>query len=494
MKRVSSQLAVNVLLIVFQVSAIIYFSVCLYSYSDMLKKILHIIGLLAALKIIFSSKNPSFKIIWTVILLEFPVISLIIYAFADIERKRTGKYKSVFSTDDKSVSDALLNQDKRAYSIYKYINNVSGSAVYRNTSVQFFPCGEIFLENYLCELKKAEKSIFMEYFIIGKGYVWDKVLEILKEKSVSGKDVRIIYDGLGTVNCFNRGYFRNLSEYGIKTVCANPFQPIVNTLFSSHDHRKITVIDNRIAYTGGINLSDEYMNIRQPYGYWKDYAFKFCGDAVQQFSEMFISSWKFFSSSRCDFPLCSETDIKENDGFVVPFADVPYKRNPVGKSSYMQIIQGAERYVYIVTPYLVLDSEMISLLRQKSLSGIDVRIITPHIPDKKYVFTVTRSDYNVLIESGVRIFEYKYGFVHAKAVISDDDYAISGTVNFDFRSFHMLFENSVFIYKSKALYPLKADFIRLMHESIEIDDRFFKNLPWYQRIICSLLKFFSSLM
>lgn len=482
-------------MIVFQVFAVIYFSLYLYSYSEIFQKILHIIGLLTAVKIIFSSKNPSFKIIWTVILLEFPLVSLIIYAFADIERKRIEKYKSICSTDDKSVSETLSNQDRRAYSIYNYINNVSGSAVYKSTSAQFFPCGEIFLEDYLCELKKAEKSIFLEYFIIGRGYVWDKVLEILKEKSVSGKDVRIIYDGLGTVSCFDRAYFRNLfSEYGIKTVCANPFQPVINTLFSSHDHRKITVIDNATAYTGGINLSDEYMNISQPYGYWKDYAFKFCGDAVQQFSEMFISSWNFFSSSRHDLPLYSKTDIKESDGFIVPFADVPYKRNPVCKSVYMQIIQSAERYVYIVTPYLVLDSEMISVLRQKALSGTDVRIITPHIPDKKYVFTVTRSNYNALVEAGVRIFEYKYGFVHAKAVISDDDYAVSGTVNFDFRSFHMLFENSIFMYKSKVLYQIKADFIRLMYESIEIDDRFFKNLPWYQRIICSLLKFFSSLM
>ncbi len=498
MKKISARLFINSAFIAFQALAVIFFIFCFYIYSGNLYKIIRIAGLITALKIIFSSKNPSFKIIWTVFLLEFPLTGIIIYIFSRLEQfsiKDYGEY-CPDNTDDSKTSGILMNECQRAYSIYKYINNVSGSKVYNNTVTQLFPCGELFISDYISELKKAEKFIFIEYFIINKGVVWNEVVEILKEKSMTGKDVCIIYDGLGTVNNFSESYFRELSEYGIKSVAVNPFYPDLNTLFQCRDHRKITVIDNKTAYTGGINLSDEYMNLYQPYGYWKDYAIKFQGDAVSEFSEMFLNSWNFFSKSEFYYPVtplpvCNDY---KNDGFVVPFGDIPYKKNPAGKSAYMLMIQSAEKYVYVTTPYLILDGEMISLLRMKAMSGVDVRIITPHIPDKKYVFAVTRSNYHKLIDAGVRIFEYEKGFVHAKSVISDDNYAISGTVNFDFRSFHMLFENSVFIYKSRAVYQIKSDCIKMMQESIEITDDFFLTLSMPKKLIYSLLNFFSSLM
>lgn len=499
MKKISARLLVNSVFIGIQAVALIFFIVCFYIYSGNFYKFIRIAGFITALKIISSHKNPSFKIIWTVFLLEFPLTGIIIYIFSCIERfsvKDYDKYHYSNTTDDSKVSAMLMNENQRAYSIYKYINNVSGSNVYSNTITQLFPCGELFISDYVSELKKAEKFIFIEYFIINKGAVWNEVLEILKEKSLNGVSVLIIYDGLGTVNYFPENYFEKLSEYGIKSVAVNQFYPALNTLFQCRDHRKITVIDNKTAYTGGINLSDEYINLYQPYGYWKDYALKFQGDAVSEFSEMFLNSWNFFSTSQPYYPanslfLCNDY---KNDGFVIPFGDIPYKKNPAGKSAYMLMIQSAEKYVYITTPYLILDGEMISLLRMKAMSGVDVRIITPHIPDKKYVFAVTRSNYQKLIDAGVRIFEYEKGFVHAKAVISDDDYAISGTVNFDFRSFHMLFENSVFMYKSKAVYQIKSDCMKMMQESIEITDDFFRTLSLPQKFIYSMLNFFSSLM
>lgn len=497
--KISSRLLIYTIFIAVQCILLSVFALSVSLCSDGFHDFLHILGFAVTLRVIFSEANPTFKIVWAVILLVCPSFGIILYLIAVskksyIKNYNTYSYENIDCNNEKTA-EKLLNESPQAYTIYKYINNVCGSCVYENTQTKLFPCGELFFKDYISELSKAEKFIFIEYFIISEGELWNRVLNILTEKSKCGVEVRIIYDGLGTVNFFKKNYFDKLSEYGIKSAAFNPFFPVVDTLFKCRDHRKITVIDNKISYTGGLNLADEYINLKHPYGYWKDYAIKISGNASAEFTLMFLNSWNFCNKSYLENLILPQySDLYENDGFVIPFGDVPYNKNPVGKLVYMGIIQNACNYIYITTPYLILDDEMISLLRFKAMSGVDVRIITPHIPDKKYVHAVTRSNYHELTDGGVRIFEYTNGFIHAKSVISDDNLGITGTVNFDFRSFHMLFENSVFMYKSNALSQIKNDCIKMIDESIEITDDFFKNQSFIKRIIYAVLKFFSPLM
>ncbi len=497
--KISSRLFIYSYVIALQYVLVVLFIVSLCIISDKFCIIMRLAGIITAIKIIFSGINSNFRILWVFLLLTFPSITFFLYMLSSSGRFRTERYRkyacNIKNYNDCETAKKLFLCDKKAYSIYKYINSINGSYIYENTEIQHFPLGEIFFRDYIKELEKAEKSIYLEYFIIGDGDMWNKILDILKKKSQSGIDVRIIYDGMGTVNFFKKNYFRSLEKYGIKTAVFNEFYPSADILFKCRDHRKITVIDNSTAYTGGLNISDEYINTRRAYGYWKDYTFRIKGDAVNEYSRMFIENWNFCSEDK----LCSEIKFEKsskiyNDGFSVPFGDIPCNENPVGKNVYMGIIENAENYIYIITPYLILDDEMRNLLKYKSYSGIDIRIITPHIPDKKYVHAVTRSNYDELIKAGVKIYEYTNGFIHAKSVISDDNYAMTGTVNFDYRSFHMLFENSIFIYKSNVLYQLKSDFIYTLEESTEITDEFFQNKSVFQKIIYSVLRFFSAMM
>lgn len=500
-KKISFRLFSYILFLTIQGICLAFLIISLSIYSEIFRKILYFAAFLISLRIIFNESNPTFKIIWSFILLIFPALGLLLYAAAVSQKSAVRDYNKSYivknnDTDSLKSACKLKSCSRTAYFIYRYLNNISYSDVYENSDTELFSCGELFFKDYLKKLSEAENFIFIEYFIISRGEMWDKILDILIEKARKGVEIRIIYDGLGTLNCFSDGYFRKLNKYGIKSAVFNKFSPFIAALFKCRDHRKITVIDNKTAYTGGINISDEYINLTHPYGYWKDYAVRISGDAVSGFTELFINSWNFctgFCNPSEKFFIKYSEKYSQN-GFSVPFGDVPYSRNPAGKLVYMDIIRNAEKYVYIVTPYLILDDEMISLLRFKSFCGTDVRIITPHIPDKKYVHAVTRSDYMELIESGVRIYEYSKGFVHAKAIVSDDDYAVTGTVNFDFRSFHLLFENSIFMYRTSAVYQIKADYLKMLDESIEITDGFFTQRSFIKKITDALLKFFAPLM
>lgn len=499
-KKISLRLSMYIFFLTVQGICLSVLIISLNIYSDIFRRILHFAAFLISLRIIFRENNPAFKIIWSFILLTFPALGLLLYAAAVSQKSSVRNYKN-FSVknirkSNGKCAEKLKNQSKTAYFIYRYLNNISNSDVYENSDTELFSCGELFFMDYLKKLSEAEKFIFIEYFIIANGEMWNRILDILIEKAKKGVEIRIIYDGLGTLNCFSDGYFRKLNQYGIKSASFNKFSPFIAALFRCRDHRKITVIDNKTAYTGGINLSDEYINLTHPHGYWKDYAVKISGDAVSGFTELFINSWNFCTNSHdlAEKFFIEYSEKCSSKGFSIPFGDIPYSKNPAGKLVYMDIIRSAEKYVYIVTPYLILDDEMISLLKFKAFCGIDLKIVTPHIPDKKYVHAVTRSDYKELIESGVRIYEYSKGFVHAKAIVSDDDYAVTGTVNFDFRSFHLLFENSIFMFRTDAVYQLKSDYLKMLEESIEITDQFFTKRSFIKKFTDALLKFFAPLM
>ncbi len=358
--------------------------------------------------------------------------------------------------------------------------------------------GQAYFEALLEELEKAEKFIFMEYFIIEEGQMWNSILEILKRKAKQGVEVRIIYDDFGCMMTLPKNYNKKLEEYGIKCSIFNPANPIFTVIYNNRTHRKITVIDGKVAFTGGLNLADEYINKVEKFGYWKDTGILIKGEGVWSFTTMFLNIWNFLIKSDEDYSLykCNEFKEYENlsDGYVIPFSDSPLDKEIVSSNVYIALINNATKYVYITTPYLIIDHEMTSALCYAAKRGIDVRIITPHIPDKKVVFEVTRSNYPILIEAGVKIYEYLPGFMHAKSFVVDDLYSVIGTINLDYRSLFLHFECGIWIYNSKTIFDIKKDFLSTIEECKLITLEEATNISGLKELLRAILKVFAPLM
>lgn len=505
LKFLTSRLFIRCLIILLQLIVLFVLVYSLSAYSIYIQGVMTIMSLIFALALVNNDdSNPMFKISWLIPILTFPVAGWIFYFV--FERRKVShnteiKYLEILESSkdtieqDPDVLHEIEEEHRSAAKIFRYIQNTSNSCVYNNTRTEFFPSGELFFKSYIEELKKAEKFIFIEYFIIAKGKMWHSILEILKEKAANGVEIRVMYDDVGTINLLERDYHKKLNSYGIKTVIFNPFRASLDTFLNYRDHRKITVIDGNVAFTGGLNLADEYVNKKVRFGYWKDCALMLKGDAVSSMSLLFLQLWDLATDGpEIDFNQYFSTKKYEPDGFVQPFGDGPINGNLIGKLAYISIINNAKNYVHIATPYLILDNEMITALCLSAKSGIDVKIITPKVPDKWYVHCVTRSNYLVLIKSGVRIYEYSPGFIHSKTIVADDKYAIVGTANFDFRSFYLHFENGVFMYKSKAVQQVAGDYQDTLDESCEITLVMCNNTPFLKRILRSILRLFSPLM
>lgn len=312
----------------------------------------------------------------------------------------------------------------------------------------------------LSELNKAEKFIFMEYFIIEDGLMLNSILDILKEKASRGVDVRFMYDSLGSIAKAPVDIVRDLRNAGIRCFEFNTFRSILDNRYNNRDHRKICVIDGNVGFTGGVNLADEYINVKTVYGHWKDTAIMIKGDAVWSLTNMFLTLWDGINKCDEDFrKYLPDIDVKTDNGYVIPYTDFPIDNETVGKSVYLNMINRANRYIYIMTPYLILDNTMATSLCDAAKSGIDVRLITPGIADKKLVNLLTKSYYDKLIEAGVKIYEYTPGFVHAKIFVSDDETAVVGTINLDYRSLAHHFENAIWMYKTDIVADIKKDFL-----------------------------------
>ena len=491
-----------IILIQLGVLFVIFYSLSTYSVYIYMGMVLF--SLVLVITIVGDDINPTFKVAWIIPMLTVPFFGWLVYFMFGRRKITSRSYARYMSTT--IPSDSLLEDDSEAlYEIElksdsalrqcTYIRNTAKTNVFKYTQTEFFQTGEEFFTVYLEELKKAKKFIFLEYFIISDGKMWRSIKDILVEKARQGVEIRILYDDLGTINLLEKGYDEKLRGLGFKVCIFNMFKPSLDVFLNYRDHRKITVIDGNVGFTGGINLADEYINEIERYGYWKDCALMIKGDAVSRMACMFLQLWNFSSPEKDPQYLPYLSTLKcENDGYVVPFGDGPMSGHLTGKLAYINLINHAKRYVYISTPYLILDNEMITALRLADQSGVDVRIITPHIPDKWYVHTVTRSNYGALVQSGVRVFEYRPGFIHSKAIIADDEVCVVGTTNFDFRSFYLHFENGVFMYKSKAVQQVKDDFEAMFADKcIEItaqmcDVSKLKQFSW------SFMKLFSPFM
>ncbi|ADY12729.1 cardiolipin synthase [Sphaerochaeta globosa] len=465
------------------------------------------LSILMTLVVISRDLNPAYKIGWMLIFMSIPVYGGIFYLFFG-NRRLNARLRSrleqlnIFyqkGVEGGAYSELLPMKALASYSPTlarqaQYIANITGFPVWGNTEVEYFSSGEAWVLDVLSEMKKAKSFIFMEFFIISEGEIWDSFLAVLLEKQKMGVRICLMYDDVGSILDIPSHLDRRLRSLGLEVVAFNPLRAHLNSKLNSRDHRKVLVIDGNIGYTGGMNIADEYANRKLKFGHWKDTAVKLRGDAVWSLSQMFLQLWAFSTGKFEDFAKHRPTITTKMDGFVQPFADNPLDNENVAENAYIQIINMAKRYVWITTPYLVLDNEMLTALKIASQSGVDVRIITPHMPDKWYVFAVTRENYRLLLEAGVKIYEYTPGFLHAKMFVSDDRVAIIGTINMDYRSFYLHFENGVAFYGSSVIRKVYEDIQHTLQISERIAQDFHKKRPWYKRLLGLILKIAAPLM
>ena len=441
-------------------------------YFTLFYAICLIISLIAMLVIVNNKSNPSYKIAWLIPIMAVPVFGGLFYVFFGGNRISKKEKKKMYKIggalvenlkQDEEVINKLEKENLNAYVEAKYIINAARAPIYNNSYVEYLKIGEIFFEKLVEELKKAKEYIFLEYFIIHPGLMWNTILEILEQKVKEGVDVRVIYDDVGSIVTLPEAYHEELIKKGIKCSKFNRFLPFLSIRMNNRDHRKITVIDGKVGFTGGINLADEYINERERFGHWKDNGVMIKGEAVYNLTIMFLSIWDYINDTdkenNLDYEKYKPKDIEkyEYNSYIAPYGTVPLTNQPIGENIYLNLINRATKYIYITTPYLIIDNEMITALCNSARSGIDVRIITPGVPDKKKVYEVTQSYYDVLVKNGVKIYEYEPGFIHAKTFIVDDLYATCGTINLDFRSLYLHFECGVWMYNSKCILDIKED-------------------------------------
>ncbi len=428
-----------------------------------------IISIVMLIYLLNSSHNTDVKLTWCVLVALSPLFGVLLYIYIKLDLgHRTEQYllhntlkeTASFRVYDQETLHALSESDPLAGNLGSYLSQC-GFDTFKGTSVSYFPDGEAKFEALKTELEKAEHFIFMEYFIVAEGEMWNTILDILVRKAAAGVEVRFMYDGTCAFTCLPYSYPKKLQAMGIKCKMFGPFHPIVTTSYNNRDHRKIAVIDGKTAFTGGINLADEYINKLPRFGHWKDTAIMLQGEAVRSFTLMFLQMWNHNESEREyeRYILSAEQCHVHSDGFVIPYGDSPLDKELVGEMVYLHMINTARGSVSIMTPYLILDNEMITALIFAARRGVDVRIILPHIPDKKYAFALAKTHYPELLSAGVHIFEYTPGFVHAKVVLCDDICAVVGTINFDYRSLYHHFECAAYLYNVPALADIKRDFM-----------------------------------
>lgn len=475
-----------------------------YSFINTL---LQVISVVVVLYIINQWSNPAYKIVWTFVILIFPLGGLMIYYLFG-RSKLTKKTREGMERVHREASQHLPQNKELEQEIYleaksianqsKYITDWSNYPVYRNTETRYYSCGEEMFPDMLEDLKKAEHFIFMEYFIIDEGTMFEQILTILKEKVASGVEVRLIYDDFGCVTTLPHKYYEKLRACGIQCVTFNPLRPVASIIMNNRDHRKIFVVDGTVGYTGGLNLADEYINEIERFGYWKDTGLRLEGEAVWSFTAMFLEMWSYINRTSEDYeryrPGVYQKKPFVNDGYVQPYGDSPLDKEKVGENVYMNIIGHARDYVYIFTPYLILDNEMLTYLRNAAKSGVDVRIVTPEIPDKKIVFWMSQSYYQRLLECGIRIYQYTPGFIHAKSFVCDDRIATVGSINMDYRSLYLHFECGVWMYDSGAVMKVKEDALATFEKSHEITLEFCKKQSWFKRVFLSVLRLIAPLV
>lgn len=494
---------IAVLISFFEIAAMIGIIVTLCLYVPYFYILCYVTAAACVIKIVASDDNPDYKAPWVLFVIIVPIIGFMLY-FLFYSRKLQKKFvrrldelkRYRYECSDEKAFEALKAESPMAASQAGMLCKIAGTHLFQNTKQVYFSLGEEMLAHLLPDLESAEHFIFMEYFIIEEGEFWNAILEILKRKAKEGVTVRVLYDDIGCMSTLPGDYAKALLSFGIEAAPFSRLRGNTDSEFNNRSHRKITVIDGRIGYTGGVNIADEYINAINRFGHWKDTAIRLEGEAVHELTRLFLSDYgiNVRSLPKEELPLYPATDITEN-GFLIPFGDGPYPLFPhrVGKSAIQAILTAATRYVYMTTPYLIIDNDLCTSIETAALRGVDVRIIVPHIPDKRLIFQITKSFYPRLIRAGVRIYEYTPGFIHAKSYIADDEYAMIGTINLDYRSLVHHFENGVLLYKCASVADIKADIDTTLEKSIEITPAMLK-ASLITRFIRAVVRIFAPML
>lgn len=506
-KIVFSRTLIVFLMILMQALFILSSIRWLGSYMPYIWELINLLGALLILYIINRDEPSEFKISWIIPICAFPVFGALIYIFVISNAGGIG-LKTKMGIRMKETEGMLYTARETEEVIDKcpeyfkgfahYMECEAGYPAYHNSTAVYYPLGEDKFKDLLLELKKAKRYIFLEYFIVGRGVMWDSILAILKEKVKEGVEVRVMYDGMCSIVNLPYHYPEELRSYGIKAKMFAPIRPFLSTSQNNRDHRKILVIDGKTAFTGGVNLADEYINEIELYGHWKDVSVKITGDAVRSFTVMFLQMWnlsekgsekyeKYLQDIEYETPL-------SHDGFVIPYGETPTMKKEVAKTVYQSIINSAVKYVHIMTPYFIVEREFTDSMCFAAERGVEVSMILPHIPDKKIAYYIARTYYPALLAAGVRIYEYTPGFIHAKVMVSDDITATIGTINMDYRSFYHHFECGAYFYGNKVVGKAEEDFQNTLHKCQEVTISYYQKIPFYQKLIGKVFKIFAPLM
>ncbi len=479
------------------------------SYVHFISEAVSIISVLLIVHIINKDEPTEFKLTWCIMICVVPVLGALIYLFVTCNvggiglrklYKRSVKESGHLLYTSPETIEKMQEYPATFRGFARYLEKKEGYPAYHNTKAVYYATGEDKLDALLEELKKAEKYIFLEYFILYKGKMWDAVLEVLKQKVQEGVEVRVMYDGMCAILELPYRYPKELEKYGIKAKMFAPIRPFLSTNQNNRDHRKIVVIDGKVAFTGGINIADEYINQKILYGHWKDVAVKITGEAVKSFVIMFLQMWNMSEARTESYEnYLSEVsafgdELKAAKGIVIPYGETPTDRNETAKNVYQSIFQNATGYVHIMSPYFIVEREFLDHMRHAADRGVDVALILPHIPDKKIVYYIARTFYPELLDAGIKVYEYEPGFVHAKAFVSDDICATIGTVNLDYRSFYHHFECGTYFYEHSVVREVEEDFQRTLQECIPVTEEYYARIPLWQKWVGKLFQLVAPLL
>lgn len=452
-----------------------------------------------------SRMNPTAKITWLIVIMLVPVFGVLLFAYtqSDIGHRALKQHVDQIITDTKECiaqsEDTMkrLSEENRGVAMLAHYMHRSGChPVFENTSVTYFPLGEEKFAEMLKQLEAAEHFIFMEYFIVDEGIMWGQILEILAKKAAEGVDVRVMYDGTCEFALLPHDYPKRLRALGIQCKIFAPVSPFVSTHYNYRDHRKILVIDGHTAFNGGVNLADEYINQKEKFGHWKDVAVMLKGEAVQSFTLMFLQMWRIGTTKdeTQHFLSYPPQPVQNAKGFVIPYGDCPLDDDKLGERVYMDILNRSLKYVHIMMPYLILDGEMETALKFAAERGVDVALILPGIPDKAVPYALAKTHYASLLESGVKIYEYTPGFVHAKVFVCDGEEAVVGTINMDYRSLYHHFECATYLYQTDCVPEIEADFQKTLAKCRQVTKETVRHEKLRVKLTGRLMKAFAPLM
>lgn len=463
-----------------------------------------LLALILVVCIVNEERQPTYQIAWIILVLVLPIFGVQMYLmFGSLRLSRREQarrdlqnlnYAAALSPLH-SAADKLAQESPAAAVQSNYIAYAAKTPPLQNTQAEFLPGGEIMLEKMLDEISRAQHYVFIQYFIIKAGVMWDRLLAALAEKAAQGLDVRVIYDDLGSAFTLPVDFHKTMEEKGIRCGVFNRFTPILSARHNNRNHCKMCIIDGIIAFTGGVNIADHYININCKFGHWLDSGVLLRGDAAWAFTALYLGTWNAIHDSQADIAsFAPQRPIVGDDGYAQPFLDTPLDRERCGKTVYLNMINRAQRYVYICTPYLLIDNEIITALTTAAKGGVDVRILTPNMSDGTVVQAITRSYYGILTKGGVRIYEYSPGQAHSKVCVADDDYGLIGTINLDYRSLYLHYECAVWLYRNSAVAALRDDYLANLEKSKEISYAECCARPWHQRFYMAVLRLFAPLM